>query len=169
VHLNPEGDAMNTRHTSSVVIAAVVSALVLAPWRGAAFPPAPNLDPIPVEGRLSPDGRFTGTLRVKAVTVADTGQLLLTGVLHGTVTQHTGAKTRVRRQPFTAPAVPVDTERTTDVVLLKMAPVALASVGRPLTLDPVPLDIEAIPDEGWLFPTPPPEGVGYGRDGRPMS
>jgi hypothetical protein len=160
---------MNPRHTSSVVIAAVVSALVLAPWRGAAFPPETDLEPIPVEGRLSPDGRFKGTLIVKAVTVADAGQLLLTGVLRGTATQRAGGKTKVRGQPFTAPAVPVEAERTTDVVLLQMAPIALAAVGRPLTLTPVPLDIEAVPDVGQLFPTPPPEGVGHGRDGRPMS
>ena len=143
---------MNTRHTAYLLIAAVVSALVLAPWRGAAMPPEATLDPIPVQGVLSPDGRFEGTLMVKAVTVADAGQLLLTGVLDGTATQRTGAKTRVRGQPFTAPAVPVEAERTTDVVLLKMAPIALASVGRPLTLAPVPLDIEAVPDESVLSP-----------------
>jgi hypothetical protein len=160
---------MNTRHTSRLLIAAVVSALVLAPWRGAALPPDRDLEPIPVQGRFSPDGHFKGTLIVKAVTAVDAGQLLLTGVLHGTATQRTGAKSRVRVQPFTALAVPVEAERTTDVVLLKMAPIALASVGRPLTLAPVPLDIEAVPDEGLLFPTPPPEGVGHGRDGRPMS
>jgi hypothetical protein len=49
--------------------------------------------------------------------------------------------------------VPVDTERTTDGVLLKMAPIALAAVGRPLTLAPVLLDLEAIPEESLLFPT----------------
>jgi hypothetical protein len=144
---------MNTRHASSVVIAAVVSALMLAPWRGAALPPETELEPIPVEGRLSPDGRFTGTLMVTAVTVADAGQLLLTGVLEGTVIRRDGAQTPVRGQPFTAPAVPVDAEQTMDVVLLKMAPIALASVGRQLTLAPVPVDIEALPDESLLFPT----------------
>jgi len=159
---------MNTRHISYAVIAAVVSALVLAPWRGAALPPATELEPIPVQGRLSPDGRFEGTLTVKAVTVADAGQLLLSGVLDGTAIRRSGAKTRVRGQPFTAPAAPVDDARTTDVVLLKMPPIALASVGRQLTLPPVPLDIEAVPDEGLLFPTPTPEGVGHGHDGRPM-
>jgi hypothetical protein len=160
---------MNTRPTSSVVIALAVRALVLAPWRGAALPPEADLDPIPVEGRLSPDGRFKGTLMVKAVTVADAGQLLLTGVLHGTATRRSGATTRVRPQPFTAPAVPVDAEATTDVVLLKLPPIVLAAVGRPLTLAPIPLDIEAVPNEALLFPTPLPEGVGPGRDGRPMS
>ncbi len=144
---------MNTRHTAYIVMAAAVSALVLAPWRGAALPPAPDLDPIPVQGRLSPDGRFDGTLVVKAVTVAEAGRLILTGVLDGTATRRDGAQTPVRGQPFTAPAVPVDTEQTMDVVLVKMAPIALASVGRSLTLAPVPLDIEAVPDESLLFPT----------------
>jgi hypothetical protein len=144
---------MNTRHLAYIIVAAAVSALVLAPWRGAALPPAPDLDPIPVQGRLSPDGRFDGTLVVKAVTVAEAGRLVLTGVLDGTATRRDGAKTLVQGQPFTAPAVPVDTERTTDVVLVRMAPIALAAVGRSLTLAPVPLDIEAVPDESLLFPT----------------
>jgi len=143
---------MNTRRTSYVLIAAVVSALVLAPWRGAAWPRETELEPIPVQGLLSPDGHFDGTLVVKAVTVADAGHLLLTGVLRGTAIQRTGATSRVRGQPFTASAVPVDAEWTTDVVLLKMAPIALASVGRQLTLAPFPLDIEAVPDESLLFP-----------------
>jgi hypothetical protein len=143
---------MTVRRTSYLLIAAVVSALMLAPGRGAALPPETDLEPIPVEGALSPDGRFVGTLTIERVTVADAGHLLLTGVLHGTATKRTGAKTQVRRQPFTTPAVPVDAEKTTDVVLLKMPPIALASVGRQLTLAPVPLDIEAIPDEGLLFP-----------------
>jgi hypothetical protein len=123
-----------------------VSALALAPWRGAAWPQETDLEPIPVQGRLSPDGRFDGTLMVA-------GRLVLTGVLDGTAIRRDGAKTPVRGQPFTVPAVPVDAERTTDVVLLKMAPIALASVGRQLTLAPVPLDIEAVPDESILFPT----------------
>jgi hypothetical protein len=144
---------MTTRHISYVLVAVVVSALALAPWRGAVVPPAPDLDPIPVHGRLSPDGHFEGTLMVKAVTVADAGRLILTGVLDGTVIRRDGAHTQVQGQPFTAPAVPVDTERTTDVVLVKMAPIALASVGRQLTLAPVPLDIDVVPDESLLFPT----------------
>jgi len=144
---------MTTRRTSYLLIAAVVSALMLAPYRGAALPPEPNLEPIPVQGPLSPDGRFVGTLTIETVTVTDAGRLLLTGVLHGTATKRTGATTQVRRQPFTAPAVPIDAEQTMDVVLVKMAPIVLASVGRQLTLAPVPLEIEAVPDESILFPT----------------
>jgi hypothetical protein len=143
---------MKTRRTSYISVMAVVSALALAPWQGTAWPQGPDLEPIPVEGRHSPDGRFVGTLTIARVTVTDGGHLLLSGLLHGTATRRAGAKTQVRRQPFTAPAVPVDAERTTDVVLLKMAPIALASVGRQLTLAPVRLDIEAVPDESLLFP-----------------
>ena len=117
---------MNTRYTSYVVLAALVSALAFAPWRGAAGPPEPDLQPIPVQGLLAPEGRFIGTLTIQAVTVAEAGQLILTGV--------------------------VDDARTTDVILLHMAPIALAGVGRQLTLARVPLDIEAVPDEGLLFP-----------------
>jgi hypothetical protein len=144
---------MNTRHTSYVMTAAVVSALLLAPWHGAAWPRETGLQPIPVQGPLSPEGRFVGTLTVEAVTVADEGHLLLTGVLDGTAIHRTGATTQVRRQTFTAPAVPMDVEQMTDVVLLKMAPIPLASVGRKLTLAPIPLDIEAVPDVSLLFST----------------
>jgi hypothetical protein len=152
VHPNLEGNTMNTRRTSYMLIAAVVSALMLAPWLGAVWPQETDLPPIPVQGPLSPNGRFVGTLTVETVTVAGAGHLLLTGVLHGTATHRDGATTRVRRQAFTAPAVPMDDVQTTDVVLLQMAPITLVSVGRQLTLAPVPLDIEAVPDESLLFP-----------------
>lgn len=142
---------MNTRRISYVMTVAVVSALVLVPWHGAALPRETGLQPIPVQGPLSPDGRFIGTLTVEAVTVADEGFLLLTGVLDGTAIHRTGATTQVRRQTFTAPAVPMDVEQMTDVVLLKMAPITLGSVGRQLTLAPIPLDIEAVSDESLLF------------------
>jgi len=49
--------------------------------------------------------------------------------------------------------VPVEAGRTTDVVLLNVAPIALASVRRQLTLPPVPLDIGAVPEKSLLFPT----------------
>lgn len=154
---------MSTRRTSYTLIAAVVSALALSPWRGAALPQEADLTPIPVEGALAPDGRFVGTVTIRAVTVAGAGRLLLTGVLQGIATRRDGAHTPVRGQPFTAPAVPVDDAQTTDVVLLQVAPIVLAAVGRPLTLAPIPVDIEAIPDEGLLFPTSPHEGVAFRR------
>lgn len=160
---------MHSRHTSYVLLAAVVSALTLTSWHGTVWPQEAGLPPIPVEGPLSPEGRFRGTLTIETVTVTGAGRLVLIGVLRGTATPRTGTITPVRGQPFTASAVPVDDAQTTDVVLLQVAPIALAAVGRSLTLAPVPLDIEAVPDEGLLFPTPPSAGVAHGRDARPPS
>ena len=124
---------MNTRRTAYLLIAAVVSVLVLAPWRGAAMPPRPPWTRSPSKGAI-PGRALRGNPPGEGRHRGRRGQLLLTGVLDGTATQLRRAQTRVRGQPFTAPAVPVEAERTTDVVLLKMAPIALASVGRPLTL-----------------------------------
>ena len=154
---------MPTRPTASTLMVVMMSALKLAPWRGAAVPHDMDLPPIPVQGPLAPEGRFTGTLIVEAVTVADAGHLVLTGVLRGTAIRRAGAITPVRGQPFTAAAVPVDDAPTTDVVLLQVAPIRLAAVGRSLTLAPVTLDIEAVPEEAFLFPSAPHEGVASKR------
>jgi hypothetical protein len=154
---------MQTQPTAYALVAAMVSTLTFAPWRGATVPRDMGLPPIPVQGPLAPEGRFTGTLIVESVTVADAGHLVLPGVLRGTAIRQTGAITPVRGQPFTAPAVPVDDAQMTDVVLLQVAPIELSAVGRPLTLAPIPVDIEAIPDEGLLFPTSPHEGVAFRR------
>jgi hypothetical protein len=162
-HPNPEGDAMQTQPTAYTLIAAMMSALTVAPWHGATVPRDMGLPSIPVQGPLAPDGRFTGTLIMESVTVADAGHLVLTGVLRGTAIRRTGAITPVRGQPFTAPAMPVDDAQTTDVVLLQVAPIVLAAVGRPLTLAPIPLDLESVPEEGLLFPRSPYEGVASRR------
>lgn len=158
---------MNTRRTLCALIVVVVSALAL--WNGSVWPLATDLQPIPVEGPMAPDGRFLGTLTILDVTVADPGRLVLTGLLHGTATHYNGASIEVRRQTFTAPAEPVPDARTTDVVLLQMAPIALAAGGRQVLLAPIPLDIHAIPDEDLLFPTPPHEGVEHRHDADPLS
>ena len=154
---------MQTRPTAYTLIAAMMSALTVAPCRGATVPRDMGLPPIPVQGPLAPEGRFTGTLIVESVTVADVGHLILIGVLRGTAIRRTGTLTPVRGQPFTAPAVPVDDAQTTDVVLLQVAPIVLAAVGRPLTLASIPLDRETVPEEALLFPSAPYEGVASRR------
>ena len=119
---------METRRRWLGLIAAVVSVVALAPGRGAVRPVEPGVDPVPVQGLLSPHGAFVGHLTITHVTVDDAGRLHLTGVLHGTTSDRTGAMTGVRQQPFTAPATVMPSDRTTDVLLLRMAPMALASV-----------------------------------------
>ncbi len=92
--------------------------------------------------------------------MAEAGQLLLTGVLHGTATDRSGATTRVRTQTFTASATVMPSDRTTDVLLLRLAPMALAAVQGRLTLAPIPLDVDAVPDGGDMRQ----EGEGNAHD-----
>jgi hypothetical protein len=102
----------------------------------------PTADPLP--------GKET-SLTIAHTTVEDAGRLRLTGVLHGAATDRAGAVIRVRQQPFTVPASVMPSDRTTDVLLLRLAPVALASVSGRLTLAPIPLDVDVIPDGGDML------------------
>jgi hypothetical protein len=138
---------MPTRRTSYVLLAVLVSAVTLAPWRGAAQPGDEPLAHMPVQGRVSPAGSFVGHLTIVAFTVGDVGQLLLTGVLNGTATHRTGSKTQVAQQMFTAPATLIDAGRTTDVLLLEIEPIALTSRGVQIRLAQITLDIDDLPGE----------------------
>jgi hypothetical protein len=138
---------MPTRRTSYVLLAVLVSAVTLAPWRGAAQPGDEPLAHMPVQGRVSPAGSFVGHLTIVAFTVGDASQLLLTGVLNGTATHRTGAKTQVAQQRFTAPATLLDAGRTTDAVLLELEPIALTSRGVQIRLAQITLDIDDLPGE----------------------
>jgi hypothetical protein len=139
---------MQTRLTSYALIAVVVSVVALAPLRGAAQPGDESLAYIPVQGRVSPAGGFVGHLTIVAFTVGDAGHLFLRGVLNGTATHRTGAKTQVIHQAFTAPATLFDAGRTTDMVLLEIAPIVLTSRGLQIQLAQITLDIYDLPGEG---------------------
>jgi hypothetical protein len=45
----------------------------------------------------------------------------------------------------------MEADHTTDVLLLQLGPMTLTSVGKPITLAPIPLDIDAVPEEGPLL------------------
>jgi hypothetical protein len=135
---------MPTRRTSRTVTA-VVCAVVLALLSGTALSAEEGLGIIPVQGPVSHDGSFVGSLTITAFTFGGTRQLLLTGVLNGTVTDTTGAKTKVQNQPFTAPATVTDSGRTTDVLLLDIEPIHLDSLGLQIEFAQITLDIDAIP------------------------
>jgi hypothetical protein len=128
-----------------------VSAVVLAPVSGAALQVEASLENIPVQGPVSPDGSFAGNLMIEAFTFGKAGQLLLTGVLNGTAIHSTGAKTKVKNQTFTAPATLVDSERTTDILLLDIAPISLDPLGLQIRLAQITLDIGAISREDNLL------------------
>jgi hypothetical protein len=144
---------MRTRCPSYALIAMLMSAVALVPWCVAALPVTDGLEHIPVQGSIASRGHFVGHLTVVGFTVGDADQLRLTGVLNGAVIHRTGAKTQVKQQTFTAPAALIDADRTTDVLLLKLAPISLAPVGWQLTLAQITLDIDAVPNEGDALTT----------------
>jgi hypothetical protein len=139
---------MPTRHLMAVLIAVVVSLGALTPLRGAALPDDGEPDPLPVRGAVLPGGSFVGTLRIIAGTRDAAGQLHLTGMLTGTATRRPGGQIPVTEQPFTTPVTLRDAGRTTDVVRLVLAPIALAPDGLRVKLAPVTVDLEALPDVG---------------------
>jgi len=139
---------MPTRRTSYVLLTVLVSAVTLAPGRGAALPDDEGLDPLPVRGSVLPMGAFVGTLRIVACTRDAAGHLRLAGVLTGTATHRTGARVLVTAQPFTAPVTMRDPGRATDVVRLALAPIPLDPTGVRIRLAPIMVDIETLPGVG---------------------
>jgi len=125
-----------------------VGLVALAPMGRAAPAGEEGPDLLPVRGAVLPTGDFVGTLRIVACIVDAAGRLRLTGVLHGTVTQRAGARIPVREQPFTALATLRDPGRTTDVLRLSLAPIALHPAAVRLRLAPIIVDIETLPGVG---------------------
>jgi hypothetical protein len=146
--MEAEGHNMITRRIVFALIAGVGSLMALAPLHGAAWSDVDGLDPLPVEGTVLPAGAFAGTLQIVACTLDAAGQLRLTGLLHGTITQRSEARIPVTQQLLSAPATLRDPGQTTDVVVLALAPVALDSVGLRIKLAPIAVDIETLPQVG---------------------
>jgi hypothetical protein len=144
---------MQTRLTSWALVAVLVSAVALAPLSGSTLQGEDHLENIPVQGPISHDGSFVGNLTIVELTIGEAGQLLLTGVLNGTATNSTGAKRQVKHQTFTAPAKLIDAGWTTDILLLDLAPIALAPPGLQIKLAQITLDIDAVPSAGNLLAT----------------
>jgi hypothetical protein len=140
---------MTTRRTWWGIIAVTVGLVGLAPT-GRAAPPgdAGLVDLVPVRGAVLPTGDFVGTLRIVACTVDAAGRLRLTGVLTGSASPRGGARMPVREQPFTAAATLHDPGRTTDVLRLALAPIALHPAGVRIRLAPITVDIETLPRVG---------------------
>jgi hypothetical protein len=149
---------MTTRRTVFVLMAVAASMIALAPVRGATRPDEAGLELLPVRGTVLPSGDFIGTLQIVACTLDAAGQLRLTGLLTGTAAHRPRGRIQVTQQPFTAPATLRDPGRTTDVVRLVLAPIALDLVGLQISLSPITVDIETLPQVGdelaRLLPSP---------------
>ena len=69
-------------------------------------------------------------------------------MLNGTATHRTGGRIPVTEQLFTVPATLRDSGRTTDVVRLALALIALDPMGVRIRLAPITVDIETLPSVG---------------------
>ena len=147
---------MPQRVASWALIALFGGVLALALVCQAGYgPEGGSLENIPVHGTVLPEGRFTGNLTIASLAFHDDETLFVTGVLDGTVVDKAGAGTRVAAQPFHVPARLVDPGQTTDVILLEMASISIASLGWQVKLTRITLDIYAIyPDEDLLTGPP---------------
>ena len=112
-----------------------------------------TLKQMPVTGRLADGGTFTGRLTVQALTVNDLGQLSATGVLTGTATPQTGTVTKVSPRTFTVPAPLFDLRGACTTLVLDVEPIFLASLGQKVTLVPVTLDMQRLPQDEHLLRT----------------
>ena len=118
-----------------------------------AFAVKNTLKQMPVTGRLADGGTFAGRLTVQALTINDLGQLSATGVLTGTAMPQTGTVTKVPPRPFTVPAPLLDLRGTCTTLVLDVEPIFLAPLGQKVTLVPVTLDMQRIPQNEHLLST----------------
>jgi hypothetical protein len=142
---------MQTRRTSHAVTVVLVCMLALTPLASAVLQAEECLENIPVQGPVMYDGSFVGSLTIAAFTFSGPRQLLLTGVLNGTVTNAAGAKTKVQNRPFTAPATVTDSGWATDVLFLDVEPILLDSLRLRIRLAEIILGSDAILNEGTLL------------------
>ena len=146
---------MKFRLTALVMLLAIASALLIAPFSAAAAPaPAPaaqvNPNAIPVTGTIPAiGGTFTGVLDIARFAVRN-GQLVAIGTLTGTLTDALGAVIgNVTNVPITLPVTNIT--GTCDILHLELGPLDLNLLGLVVHLDQVVLDITAVPGAGNLL------------------
>ena len=146
---------MKFRLTALVMLLAIASALLIAPFSAAAAPaPAPaaqvNPNAIPVTGTIPAiGGTFTGVLDIARFAVRN-GQLVAIGTLTGTLIDALGAVIgNVTNVPITLPVTNIT--GTCDILHLELGPLDLNLLGLVVHLDQVVLDITAVPGAGNLL------------------
>ncbi len=104
---------------------------------------------LPVSGELEDGGTFEGTVSDLGASANDAGDVVVSGVLDGTATEADGETTQVNQQ-FSEPVSLQEGERC-DVLFLDLGPLFLDLLGLEVNLDPVVLDIDAVPGAGNLL------------------
>lgn len=105
---------------------------------------------LPVSGELEDGGDFEGTVSDLSSSVNDEGDLEVSGVLDGTATDAEGETTEVSDEAFTTTAA-LDSGERCDVLFLDLGPLFLDLLGLEVDLEPVVLDVDAVPGAGNLL------------------
>ncbi|MGH3088172.1 MAG: ABC transporter substrate-binding protein [Rubrobacteraceae bacterium] len=105
---------------------------------------------VPVSGELSDGGTFEGTVSELEASTNEAGEVVVGGVLNGTATQANGETAEVTNQQFSEPVSLQEGERC-DILFLDLGPLFLDLLGLEVNLDPIVLDIDAVPGAGNLL------------------
>ena len=133
------------------VAAALMGTVALAPRSTeAAQPQRPGLM-LPVTGPLAGGGTFTGVATITNLAVSN-GQVLVSGVLNGTVTAALGGATPIVNQAFTVPASLLNPGGgRCGILFLDLGPIFLNLLGLEVDLSQITLNIDAVPGPGNLL------------------
>lgn len=139
--------ALPTRSLAFLLGMLMVSVVAAFPLAGGAQSQAAG---VPVSGELSDGGDFEGAVSDLEASTNEAGEVVVSGVLNGTATQAGGETTEVANQTFSEPVSLQEGERC-DILFLDLGPLFLDLLGLEVNLDPVVLDIDAVPGAGNLL------------------
>ncbi|MBA2441557.1 MAG: ABC transporter substrate-binding protein [Rubrobacter sp.] len=105
---------------------------------------------LPVTGTLEDGGNFEGEVSDLSSSVGEDGDLEVSGVLDGTATDAEGATTEITDQAFTTTAA-LEPGEECDILFLDLGPLFLDLLGLQVDLEPIVLDVTAVPGPGNLL------------------
>jgi hypothetical protein len=144
--------ALPTRLLAALLSIALLSAMTaFAPMgKAEAQESGQTVGALPVSGELEDGGDFEGTVSNLEASAGEGDEVILSGVLDGTATQANGETTQIEGQEFSEP-VALQEGASCDILFLDLGPLFLDLLGLEVNLDPVVLDVNAIPGAGNLL------------------
>jgi hypothetical protein len=148
-----EGDIAMPRHLMFVLLVVIAVEYAVPLGHSEVVGVKRMLTQMPVMGRLEHGGTFAGRLTVQELTVNDLGQLAATGELVGTATPEAGNATPVPSRTVITPASLLDLRGTCTTLVLDVGPIFLEPLRQEVTLEPITLDMHAVPKDEHLLGT----------------
>jgi hypothetical protein len=148
-----EGDIAMPRHLMFLPLMVITMGCVVPLGHSEVVGVKRVLTQMPVTGRLKHGGTFAGRLTVEELTVNELGQLAATGVLAGTATLEAGNATPILPRTVSTPASLLDLRGTCTTLVLDVEPIFLEPLSQEVTLGPITLDMQAVPQDEHLLGT----------------